>query len=42
MLAPPVRMLQNLRFPRGLAVIAVVLLAFAAIFALGGVMWLTR
>jgi predicted PurR-regulated permease PerM len=38
MLAPPVRMLQNLRFPRGLAVIAVVLLAFSAIFALGGVM----
>ena len=38
MLAPPVRMLQNLRFPRGLAVIAVVLLAFTAIFALGGVM----
>jgi predicted PurR-regulated permease PerM len=37
-LAPPVRMLQNLRFPRGLAVIAVVLLAFTAIFALGGVM----
>jgi predicted PurR-regulated permease PerM len=38
MLAPPVRMLQNLQFPRGLAVIAVVLLAFTAIFALGGVM----
>ena len=38
MLAPPVRMLQNLRFPRGLAVVAVVLLAFTAIFALGGVM----
>lgn len=38
MLAPPVRMLQNLRFPRGLAVIAIVLLAFSAIFALGGVM----
>jgi predicted PurR-regulated permease PerM len=38
MLAPPVRKLQNLRFPRGLAVIAVVLLAFAAIFALGGIM----
>jgi predicted PurR-regulated permease PerM len=38
MLAPPVRMLQNLRFPRGLAVMAVVLLAFTAIFALGGVM----
>ena len=38
MLAPPVRMLQNLRLPRGLAVIVVVLLAFTAIFALGGVM----
>ena len=38
MLAPPVRMLQNLRFPRGVAVIAVVLLAFTGIFALGGVM----
>jgi len=38
MLAPPVRMLQNLRFPRGVAVIAVVLLAFTAIFALGGIM----
>jgi predicted PurR-regulated permease PerM len=38
MLAPPVRMLQNFQFPRGLAVIAVVLLAFTAIFALGGVM----
>jgi predicted PurR-regulated permease PerM len=37
-LAPPVRMLQNLRLPRGLAVIVVVLLAFTAIFALGGVM----
>ena len=38
MLAPPVRMLQNLRVPRGLAVVAVVLLAFAVIFALGSVM----
>jgi len=38
MLAPPVRMLQNLRLPRGFAVIAVILLAFAAIFALGAVM----
>jgi predicted PurR-regulated permease PerM len=38
MLAPPVRMLQNLRLPRGVAVIAVVLLAFTAIFALGGIM----
>ena len=34
MLPPLVRMLQNLRLPRGLAVITVVLLAFAAIFAL--------
>jgi predicted PurR-regulated permease PerM len=38
MLAPPVRMLQHLRLPRGLAVVSVVLLAFAAIFALGTVM----
>jgi len=38
MLAPPVRMLQNFRVPRGLAVIAIVLLAFAAIFALGSLM----
>src|SRR3974377_1661440 len=38
MLAPPVRMLQNLRLPRGLAVITVVLLAFAAIFAVGALM----
>jgi predicted PurR-regulated permease PerM len=38
MLAPMVRMLQNLRLPRGLAVITVVLLAFAAIFALGALM----
>jgi predicted PurR-regulated permease PerM len=38
MLAPPVRMLQNLRVPRGLAVVVVVLLAFGGIFALGGVM----
>jgi predicted PurR-regulated permease PerM len=37
MLAPMVRMLQNLRFPRGLAVTAVVLLAFAALIALGAV-----
>jgi predicted PurR-regulated permease PerM len=38
MLAPLVRMLQNLRLPRALAVITVVLLAFAAIFALGALM----
>jgi predicted PurR-regulated permease PerM len=38
MLAPPVRMLQNRRVPRGLAVAIVVLLAFLAIFALGGMM----
>ena len=38
MLAPLVRVLQNLRLPRGLAVITVVLLAFAAIFALGALM----
>jgi predicted PurR-regulated permease PerM len=43
-LEPPVRMLKNLgvpcgiRVPRWLAVITVVLLAFAAIFALGGIM----
>ena len=38
MLAPLVRMLQHLHLPRGLAVVSVVLLAFAAIFALGTVM----
>jgi len=38
MLAPPVRMLQNHRVPRGLAVAAVVLLAFFLIFMLGGIM----
>ncbi|WP_024519298.1 AI-2E family transporter [Bradyrhizobium sp. Tv2a-2] len=38
MLAPPVRMLQNRRVPRGLAVAAVVLLTFFAIFALGSFM----
>jgi predicted PurR-regulated permease PerM len=38
MLAPPVRMLQNHRVPRGLAVAAVVLLTFFLIFMLGGVM----
>ena len=35
MLAPPVRMLQNLHIPRAVAVILVVLVAFAAIFTLG-------
>jgi predicted PurR-regulated permease PerM len=35
MLAPVIRMLQNLHLPRGLAVVIVALLAFAAIFALG-------
>jgi predicted PurR-regulated permease PerM len=38
MLAPLVRMLQNLHLPRGLAVVVVALLAFAAIFALGALM----
>src|SRR5262249_48197788 len=38
MLAPMVRTLQNLRFPRVLAVTTVVLLTFAALFALGAVM----
>jgi predicted PurR-regulated permease PerM len=38
MLAPPVRMLQNHRVPRGFAVAAVVLLAFFIIFMLGGIM----
>ena len=38
MLAPMVRTLQNLRLPRGLAVTAVVLLAFVALIALGVVM----
>jgi predicted PurR-regulated permease PerM len=38
MLAPPVRMLQNRRVPRGIAVAAVVLLAFFAIFMLGSIM----
>jgi predicted PurR-regulated permease PerM len=35
MLAPLVRALQNLRLPRELAAVSVVLTAFAAIFALG-------
>ena len=38
MLAPPVRILQNLRIPRALAVLTVVLVAFAVIFALGRVL----
>jgi predicted PurR-regulated permease PerM len=38
MLAPPVRRLQRLHLPRGLAVVVVVLVAFAVIFALGSVM----
>jgi predicted PurR-regulated permease PerM len=38
MLAPLVRWLQHVRVPRGLAAVAVVLLAFGAIFALGTVM----
>ncbi len=38
MLSPLVRRLQHWHVPRSLAVISVVLVAFAAIFALGGVM----
>jgi predicted PurR-regulated permease PerM len=38
MLAPPVRVLQNLRIPRAIAVLTVVLVAFALIFALGRVL----
>jgi predicted PurR-regulated permease PerM len=38
MLAPPVRTLQNHKVPRGLAVAAVVLLAFFVIFMLGSMM----
>lgn len=38
MLAPPVRMLQNRKVPRGLAVAAVVLLTFFVIFMLGSIM----
>jgi predicted PurR-regulated permease PerM len=38
MLAPPVRILQNHKVPRGLAVAAVVLLAFFVIFMLGSIM----
>src|SRR5687767_522154 len=36
-LAPLVRLLQRLHVPRGLSVVAVVLLAFMSIFAIGGV-----
>ena len=38
LLAPPVQLLQGWRVPRGLAVILVVVVAFAAIFSLGGLM----
>jgi predicted PurR-regulated permease PerM len=38
LLAPPVQLLQGWRVPRGLAVIVVVVIAFAAIFSLGGLM----
>ena len=38
LLAPPVRLLQGWRVPRGLAVIVVVAVSFAAIFGLGGLM----
>jgi predicted PurR-regulated permease PerM len=38
MLAPPVRALQRLRLPRAVAVITVVIFAFATIFALGRIM----
>jgi predicted PurR-regulated permease PerM len=34
-LAGPVRVLQRMRVPRGIAVVGVVLLAFAILFALG-------
>jgi len=37
-LAPPVRLLQGLRVPRSLAVVIVAVVAFAAIFSLGGLM----
>ena len=37
-LAPPVRLLQGLYVPRGLAVIAVVIVAFAAVFGLAALM----
>ena len=38
LLAPPVRLLQGWRVPRVLAVIVVAVVAFAAIFSLGGLM----
>ncbi len=38
LLAPPVQLLQSWRAPRGLAVILVVVVAFAAIFSLAGLM----
>ncbi len=38
LLAPPVRLLQGWRVPRGLAIAVVVVVAFAAIFNLGGLM----
>ena len=38
LLAPPVRLLQGWRVPRGLAITVVVVVAFAAIFNLGGLM----
>ena len=37
-LAPPVRLLQGWRVPRSLAVIVVAVVAFSAIFSLGGLM----
>src|SRR6476469_9540828 len=37
-LAPPVRLLQGLHVPRSLAVILVVLVAFAGVFGLGALM----
>ena len=38
LLAPPVRLLQGWGAPRGLAIVVVVVVAFAAIFSLGGLM----
>ena len=38
LLAPPVRLLQGWRAPRGLAIFVVVVVAFAAIFGLVGLM----
>jgi predicted PurR-regulated permease PerM len=37
-LAPPVGLLQRIRVPRGLAVVSVVILAFALIFAMGSLL----